>query len=272
MKKNIFGKKIGFIGVGNMAEAIVLGLIKSGFKAAKITVSDVNAGRLAYFSKKYGVAACSENLTTVKNSDIIVLAVKPHQVDEVLSQAGPAFDKKKLLISIAAGTRTKKIEKYLNGSPVVRSMPNTPALVGEGAFAICAGKRSSKKDMADAESLLGTCGIVVRVAEKDMDAVTAVSGSGPAYLFYAAEIMRNTAEKMGIDKNSARILVNQTLKGASKMLAESQYGPEQLRTNVTSKGGTTQAAFDVIMKNKLGGIFEKAMLAAMKRSAELSKK
>ena len=272
MKKNALDKKIGFIGAGNMAEALVSGLIKSGISHKIIFVSDIDEKRLKYFSKKYKVNKISNNILVVKNADVVVLAVKPYQIDDVLKETGGFFNKKKVLISIAAGTRIRKIEKYLGKVPVVRSMPNTPALIGKGAFAVSSGSYATTKHLKTAESLLGTCGIVIRFPETKIDAVTAVSGSGPAYLFYIAEIMRKTAQKMGLDKETAKKLVNQTLLGSSKMLVELKDEPDALRAKVTSKGGTTQAALDVLTKRKFAGIFEEAIFAAMKRSKKISDK
>jgi len=270
MKNNVFNKKIGFIGAGNMAEALVSGLIKSGFPSKKIFVFDIDKKRLGFFSKKYKLNKQADNVSVVKNADVIVLAVKPYHVEGVLKETGGFFNDKKLLISIAAGTKTKKIEKYLGKVPVVRSMPNTPALVGKGAFAVSPGRYASESDMKIAEKILGCCGLVVRVTESKIDAVTAVSGSGPAYLFYVAEIMRKTAQKIGLEKKIAKILVNQTLLGSSYMLAESAEEPDALRARVTSKGGTTQAALNVLKKKKFAGIFEEAILAAEKRSEEIA--
>ncbi|MFH0948229.1 MAG: pyrroline-5-carboxylate reductase [Elusimicrobiota bacterium] len=282
--KDALNKKIGFIGAGNIAEAIISGIIKSGIISENIFISDVSKKRLNYICKKYKVIKCYSNSDVVKYSDIIFLAVKPYQIEGVLEEIKDNFDadfcQHRFLISVAAGIKTSKIEKYLKQKKVsiVRVMPNIPVLFGEGAIAITAGRYSKKTDVRFVKKLLSSspkanlpgCGMVVVVAEKNMDAVTSVSGSGPAYIFYIAEIMRYTAEKLGLTKDVSKKLVYQTLFGASKMLVLSDAEPEILRQKVTSKGGTTEAAFKVLLGEKFGKIFEKAIFAAAKRSEELS--
>jgi len=230
----------------------------------------VSKKRLNYICRKYKVKKCYSNQDAVKYSDVFFLAVKPYQIEAVLKEIAGQVKQTQLVISIAAGIKTQKIENYLNKAHVVRVMPNTPALIGEGAIAICRGRSATSSDIKIAGKLLSSCGIVVDVAEKDMDAVTVVSGSGPAYIFYIAEVMRETAEKLGMQKDDAKKLVNQTLLGASKMLVLSGDEPENLRQKVTSKGGTTEAAFKVLAGKKFGKIFEKAIFAASQKSKELS--
>ena len=213
---------------------------------------------------------CVGNPAIVRRADIIFLVVKPYQIEEVLKEISGNVKQTQLVISIAAGIKTQKIEKYLKKTAVIRVMPNTPALIGSGAIAITPGRYAKKSDLQFAKKLLSSCGIVVDVTEKDMDAVTALSGSGPAYIFYIAEVMRETAEKLGMQKDVVKKLVNQTLLGASKMLILSDDEPENLRQRVTSKGGTTEAAFKVLLENNFGKIFEKAIIAAAKKSKEIS--
>ncbi len=272
--KGALNKKVGFIGVGNMAEAIISAIVKNGVPAKNVFISDINNARLNYISKKYGIVKCSNNLSAVKFSDIVFLTVKPHQITGVLEEIKDNFDadfcQHRLLISVAAGIKTQRIEKYLKKTAVIRVMPNTPALIGSGAIALTPGRYAKKSDLQFVKKLLSSCGIVVDVTEKDMDAVTAVSGSGPAYIFYIAEIMRKTAEELGLKKDVAKKLVNQTLLGASKMLILSDEEPENLRQKVTSKGGTTEAAFKVLMKKKFAKIFEQAIITAVKKSKEIS--
>ncbi|MFA5780143.1 MAG: pyrroline-5-carboxylate reductase [Elusimicrobiota bacterium] len=268
--KDVLDKKIGFIGSGYIAEAIISGIVKNCCSAKNIFISDINNSRANFVYRKYRVVKCSDNLSVVKFSDIIFVTVKPNQIADVLGEIAGNFDNRKLLISVAAGIKISKIEKYLKKTAVIRVMPNTPALIGSGAIAITPGRYAKKSDLQFAKKLLDFCGIVVDVTEKDMDAVTAVSGTGPAYIFYVAEIMRKTAEKLGMQKDVAKKLVNQTLLGASKMLILSDDEPENLRQKVTSQGGTTEAAFKVLLRENFGKIFEKAICAAMKRSKELS--
>lgn len=263
-------KKIGFLGAGNMAEAIISGIIKGGVSPKNIFISDVSVKRLNYIFRKYKVNKCTGNSEAVKFSDAVFLAVKPHQAADVLAESGGSLSGAKLLISVAAGVKTSKIEKYAEGAAVVRVMPNTPALIGGGAIAVTPGRYAKKADVLFAKKLLSFCGIVVDVSEKDMDAVTAVSGSGPAYVFYVAEIMIRTAVKLGLSRETAGKLVRQTLLGASGMLVSSIDEPEILRQKVTSKGGTTAAAFKILSAKKFGNIFEEAIVKAAKRSKEMS--
>lgn len=268
--KDVNNEKVCFIGAGNMAEALISGIIKSGISGKNILAYDVSSKRLNYISKKFGIKKTSGNIAAVKTSGIVFIAVKPNQVEEVLKEISCGVNGKKFVISIAAGIRTFKIEKYLKKIPVVRVMPNTPALLGMGAIAITAGKYAKSGALKIAEKLLSSCGIVVTVKEKDMDAVTAVSGSGPAYVFYIAELMKKTAVKMGLSEKTAKALVNQTLLGASNMLSASDETPEALRKKVTSKGGTTEAAFKHLLKKGFGNIFQEAIVAAQKKSKQMS--
>ncbi|MBN1385335.1 MAG: pyrroline-5-carboxylate reductase [Elusimicrobia bacterium] len=267
---DVKNKKIGFIGAGNMAEALINGIIKSGIPGRNILVSDINSKRLNYISKKFRIKKVPCNTAVVKASNIVFIAVKPHHVEEVLKKLSNSFNDKKLLVSIAAGIKTSKIEKYVRNIPVIRVMPNTPALLGLGAIAISRGKYAKFADMKTAEKLLKSCGVVVTVGEGQMDAVTAISGSGPAYIFYIAEAMRKTAVKMGLSEKNAKDLVNQTLLGASNMLIETGEEPEMLRKKVTSKGGTTEAAFKYLLKKGFANIFQKAILSAKNRAGKIS--
>ncbi|MEW6557307.1 MAG: pyrroline-5-carboxylate reductase [Elusimicrobiota bacterium] len=261
---------IGFVGSGNMAEAIISAIVKNGFSAKRVFISDIDNTRLNYVSQKYRVQKCGSNTEVVKQSDIVFLAVKPYQIEEVLKEISGLIKQTQIVISIAAGIRTQKIEKYLKKISVIRVMPNTPAVIGEGAIAICKGRYTKTKDMELAEKLLSYCGIVVKVSEKVMDAVTAISGSGPAYIFYIAEIIQKTAQKIGLQKKVAQKLVNQTLLGAAKMIILSDETPEILRQKVTSKKGTTEAAFRVLTKQNFAKILEQAIISAMKRAKNLS--
>ena len=270
MKDVLLNKKVGFIGCGNMAEAIISAITKNVVSSKNIFVSDVNIQRLNYVSSKYKLTKLPDNCHVVELSDIIFLAVKPYQIEDVLKETACCFNKSKIVISIAAGIKTSRIEKHLKKVPIIRVMPNTPALVGEGAIAITKGRYANFRHLDIAKKLLDLCGIVVTVDESQMDTITAVSGSGPAYIFYIAEIMQKTAKKLGLSEKIAKKLVNQTLLGASQMLVSSTDGPETLRQKVTSKGGTTEAAFKVLTNQGFAKIFEQAIFEAMKRSREIS--
>lgn len=264
-------QRVVFIGAGNMAEALVKGLRGSGLPAENIRVTDVRAERLEYFRATFGVTASMDNVAAVQGANLVVLAVKPQQFAAVLEDlrgAAPAA----LYVSIAAGIPASRIEAALGGhTRVVRVMPNTPALVGAGVSAICAGAHATEEDLALAESLLQSVGATVRVPEAQMDAVTAVSGSGPAYVFRVMEAMEAAARELGLEPDVARALVLQTVAGAGRLAVLSGRPPAALREQVTSKGGTTEAALRVMNERDLAGVFASAMTAAMERARELAR-
>lgn len=271
--KNLSSLKTVFIGGGNMAEALVAGMIREGLcKSGQITVTDVQQERLDLFSEKYSVAGSADNAVAAE-ADIVVLAVKPQQLPGVLESLCPVVKiRQTLFISIAAGIPTSDIESALGkGSRVVRAMPNTPALAGKGAAAICTGKYADEDDLELAEILLGAVGLVVRVKEDDMDAVTAVSGSGPAYVFLLIEAMQQAASNLGLDPEQSRDLVLATVEGAAVLCRETGIGADELRRRVTSKGGTTAAALGLLDQRKVFDALLDAMTAARNRARELSK-
>ena len=205
------------------------------------------------------------------DADVVLLAVKPQQMSAVLAPLKSAISNRTVFISIAAGMTTGRIEAELGGKArVVRVMPNTPALVGAGAAALAKGAHATDDDLTTAEAILGAVGITVRVEEKFIDAVTALSGSGPAYVFYVAEAMIKAGVAAGLDEALARKLAVQSVYGAGKLLVESGEKPEALRRKVTSPGGTTEAALKVMSERKLAEIFTEAIRAAEQRSRELS--
>jgi pyrroline-5-carboxylate reductase len=265
-------KTIAFIGAGNMGEALIRGLLDARtVEASQIIATDVRAERRDFLIKTFGVRAIDDNLQAVRAADIMVLAVKPQQVGEVLAGFKSAMSNGKLLISIAAGVTTARIERELGeGTRVIRVMPNTPALVGAGAAAMAKGAHATDDDLAIAESILGAVGICVRVEERFIDAVTALSGSGPAYVFYVTEAMIKAGVAVGLSEDLAKKLAIQTVHGAAKLLVKSGEEPESLRRKVTSPGGTTEAALKVMSERKLAEIFTEAIQAAEKRSRELS--
>ncbi|MCO5061981.1 MAG: pyrroline-5-carboxylate reductase [Kiritimatiellae bacterium] len=262
--------RIVFIGAGNMAEALVRGLVKSGVPPQSVTVTDLREERRDYFRASFGVSASADNCEAVRGAGVVVLAVKPQQfaaVLESLKGAAPGA----LIISIAAGITTGRIEAALgSGTRVVRVMPNTPALVGAGVSALCAGASAGSDDLAVAERLLAAVGATVRVEEAQMDAVTAVSGSGPAYIFRVMEAMEQAGVALGLSAGVARELVLGTVLGAARLAQESGRAPSELREQVTSKGGTTEAALRVLNERDLVGAFSAALAAAAARSRELA--
>ena len=207
----------------------------------------------------------------VLQSGVIILAVKPQDCLPVLQDVSRSFTKDKLLISIAAGLTTRFLEKNLPPSArVVRTMPNMPAFIAEGMTALCRGRYAKPADIRTASEIFKHVGATEVVPEKWMDAVTAVSGSGPAYVFLLAECLMNAAASLGLDKKLSRKLVRQTLQGSVHLLLESDEDAAALRARVTSKGGTTQAATDVFVKHKLEMIFKRALKAAESRARQLS--
>jgi pyrroline-5-carboxylate reductase len=265
-------ERIVFIGAGNMAEALVSGLIRKGIAGAdRIRVTDVREDRRAYFRAAYGVEGLADNRAAVADADVVVLAVKPQGMRGVLTEIQSAVTDRHLVISIAAGIPVRLIEESLtDGVRVIRSMPNTPALVGSGVAAICAGSRATDSDLERADQLLGATGAVVRVDEGLMDAVTAISGSGPAYVFYLMEAMLESAQRMGLEDQDALQLVTGTVEGAARLVRETGLSPAELRERVTSKGGTTAAALSVMKEEDIFDHLVTAIMAAEQRARELS--
>ena len=266
--------KIGFIGAGNMAEAIIKGIIDTKvYKAQDIIVSDISADRIRQLCDEYKVISAGSNPQLAKSVEILVLSVKPQSMQGVLDEIRGSVNKNLLIVSIAAGITTGRIQKVLGNVPVIRVMPNTPALVGQGAAAIYATKEAAGR-LKEVERIFSAVGVVVTVNdEKLLDAVTAVSGSGPAYFFLLMEEMIKAAEKLGLEKSAAQRLVLQTAKGAGFLAVEAakkNQSPDTLRKNVTSPGGTTEVALKVFSKYDFEKIVREALKAAAKRSRELS--
>lgn len=265
-------RKLVFIGAGNMAEALIKGLVAEGvLKATQITATDVRPERLSELSIRFGIHTSADNAAAVADADAVILAVKPQQMAEVLAGMKAAMPRSTLVISIAAGKTCATFEAALGeGTHVVRVMPNTPALVGAGASAVCRGCWATEDDLATAAKLLGAVGLVVRTEEAMMDAVTALSGSGPAYVFYLAEAMLEAARRLGLDPDIAKQLTAATIGGAARLMSESPEPPSVLRERVTSKGGTTAAALAVLNDRKVHDAVVEALMAAAARSKELS--
>ncbi|MFA5239502.1 MAG: pyrroline-5-carboxylate reductase [Phycisphaerae bacterium] len=265
---------IGFIGSGNMAEALIKGIIAAGlYKPANIFISDIRPGRLKQLAQKYKVRPAKDNSVLADKADIVVLSVKPQSMAEALKSIKDAVSNKQLVISIAAGVKTRRIAAVLGKAAIVRAMPNTPALIGEGASALFANAKA-KPMLKKAKAVFAAVGQVVVVGNEDLiDAVTAVSGSGPAYYFLLMEEMIKTAGKLGLPVSIAKDLVLQTAKGAALLAAEADRKgetPAQLRQKVTSPGGTTEAALKVMAKGEFGSLIESALKKARDRSRELS--
>jgi len=277
--------QIGFIGAGNMGEAMVGALIRADiFSPAMIMMSDVYQDRLEYMRKTYGVTVMSDNFRLFSESDIIVLAVKPQQMGQVLGdiagQKEYRISNRKRIISIAAGILIRKIEDALypplndasrQNLPIIRVMPNTPALVLAAMSGMSANRHADAGDIRITRTILESMGQVVEFEEKQLDAVTGLSGSGPAYLFYLAEAMIAGGIAAGLTPQNAETLTLQTLYGAVKLLTERKEPPEVLRRKVTSPGGTTEAAIKLMETHGVGKHIAEAIVAAANRSEELSR-
>lgn len=265
---------IGFIGSGNMAEALIKGIIRAGVCLPQdILISDVLPDRLDTLVAKYGVCRAQDNGALASTVDTIILSVKPQMLAAVLTEIKTNIGKNSLIVSIAAGKRITAITDALGEVPVVRVMPNTPALVGEGASAIYANKKA-KARLSEAVKLFSAVGRAVVVDNEDLiDAVTAVSGSGPAYYFLLMEEMIKVGIEMGLPADVAKDLVLQTAKGAAILAVEAANNgetPADLRRKVTSPKGTTEAAMEVFAKGDFGGLVKAALKRAQARSKELS--
>lgn len=264
---------IGFIGGGNMAEAVLKGLVGKGHAPQHLIVGEPVADRRDYLATQYQVEVTDSNLDVVAKSDVIVLAIKPQMVETVVPGFATAYDDSKLLLSILAGTSTATLETHLGGlAKVVRVMPNTPALIGQGAAAICAGSHASENDLAVAHELFSAVGAVVRVNEEQMDAVTAVSGSGPAYIFTVIEAMTEGGVLEGLDRETSLQLAIQTVIGSARLVAETSGAPMDLRDKVCSPGGTTLAAIEKLDAGGFGDTLVSGVRRAAERSRELGKK
>lgn len=267
-------RTIGFIGGGNMATSLMSGLIASGHSPQQIWVSDTSPAVLQSHRDNLNVNVSTDNLKIVEEVDVVVLAVKPQILRDVALQIAPVVQQKQsLVVSIAAGISQTSLALWLgNAVAVVRCMPNTPALVLTGATALHANSNVNEEQKDLAENILRAVGICLWVAnENDLDAVTAVSGSGPAYFFLMMEAMEKAALEMGLDEHTARLLVQQTALGAAKIALESAESPAQLRERVTSPGGTTQKAIETFQQNGFTELVAKALTAAKDRSIEMSK-
>jgi pyrroline-5-carboxylate reductase len=263
---------ISFIGGGNMATSLVGGLIADGRDPASIYVSDIDTAKLEALADAFRVQTSSDNEEAVSLASCVVFAVKPQVMAPVVkSVAVPAKAHRPRFVSIAAGVREPDILRWLGfDAAIVRSMPNTPSLVGSGATALYANAFVSAEQRSLAESVLRAVGLTLWIEDEDLlDAVTALSGSGPAYYFLLMECMERAGIALGLSKDHARMLTIQTAFGAAKMALESSDPPATLRTRVTSPGGTTERALDTLMAGGLEHLVQKALHAAHARSVEL---
>ena len=272
-KDTLAGRRIGFIGAGNMAEAIIRGLLESGaVKPGHITASDVVPERLHDMQTTYGINTMEDNAALVGGADILVLAVKPQVVGSVLTHIGPCTDDTKLVISIVAGLTVAAMAAGLGaGTRIIRTVPNTPVFVGEGMVALACDGPARDEDFTVAEALFAPVARIVSIEEKLMDAALGVSGSGPAYGFLMIEALSDGGVKMGLPRHIALELAAQTLLGAAKMCLESGRHPGQLKDMVTSPGGTTIAALHKMEAGGVRSALMDAVEAATRRSEELGR-
>jgi pyrroline-5-carboxylate reductase len=269
MKKS----KIGFIGGGNMAASLIGGLISDGFSADHILVAEPTTARRQELETKFSVRTTADNNELTASVDVVVLAVKPQILSDVCKGIATAAQKATpLFLSIAAGIRVVDIDRWLGcNCAIVRSMPNTPSLLKSGATALFANQRVDSTQHELAEGIMRAVGLTLWVDdETQLDAVTALSGSGPAYFFLLIEMLQQSGTRLGLPEQSARLLALQTAFGAAKMALESPDDPAELRRRVTSPGGTTERAIAILEQGKIRELFEQALGGARDRAVELA--
>ena len=263
--------RIAFIGAGNMASSLIGGLLAKGLDAARIRASDPGAETRARVSAEHGIELFSDNAQAVLDAGVIVIAVKPQVMKAVCQDLRAHLKPHQLLISIAAGITCTSLQNWLGNQPLVRCMPNTPALLGKGVSGLFATAAVTGEQRQQAEELLSAVGIAVWVdTEAQIDAVTAVSGSGPAYFFLLIEAMTDAGVKLGLPREVAKQLAEQTALGAAHMAVGSEVDAAELRRRVTSPAGTTEAAIKSFQADGFAATVEKALSAAAHRSAEMA--
>jgi pyrroline-5-carboxylate reductase len=278
-------KRIGIIGGGNMGEAFAGAMVQSGiFKPSHVTISDVRPDRLKILQETYGINVAHDNFRVFNSCQVLILAVKPQQMDDVLAGIAKhpefAINQKKLIISIAAGITIEKIERLLYENlddnsckmlPIIRVMPNTPSLVLQGVAGMSANMYARPEEISMTREILETMGSVVEFDERHLNAVTGLSGSGPAYIFYLIESMIAAGVELDLNYEDAKMMTLNTIKGAVALMEAYNETAEELRKKVTSPGGTTEAAFKILDENNVKQTFIKAIIAAATRASELSK-
>lgn len=264
-------KKIAFIGAGKMAEALISGVINSGtISPVGIIAGDIDAGRISHIQESFRVAVTTDNAEAVKDSEIIVLAVKPQNMDTILTELAAVDLAEKIIISIAAGVTVDRIRRKLTGKvKLVRVMPNAPALVGKGISALHFSGDFSEEEKRRVVSIFESIGEVVPMDESLIDQATAISGSGPAYFFYFVQKLIEAGEKTGLKPEIAARLVKATFYGSARLMESTAQEPERLIEMVASKGGTTEAALNSFEEGKISDIITGGVIAALNRAEEL---
>jgi pyrroline-5-carboxylate reductase len=265
------GLHVAVLGGGVMGETLVSAVLQAGWSADDVDVTERYASRATELSQRYGVNSSEANPTAARRADVVLIALKPAVVAPVLDEIAPALRPGTLVVSIAAGVPIAVYEQRLPaGTPVVRVMPNTPAVIGHGASAIAAGTHATEEHLALVERVLGATGLVVRVAEKDLDAVTAISGSGPAYVFYVIDALAEAGVLLGLTRELATRLAVATVEGSAALAQQSGDHPVVLRERVSSPGGTTVAGVRELDAHGVRAAFVAAAEAARDRSRELA--
>jgi pyrroline-5-carboxylate reductase len=264
-------RTIAFLGTGNMAEAIIKGLLRAGTaRPESIIATGRRPERLEEIKRAYGIRTTQDNLAAAREADIVVLSVKPQAMDKLVVQVAPALDQRKLIISVAAGVPIAALERRLGaGARIIRTMPNTPSLVGAGACALARGEHASEEDLAVASRIFQAVGITTVVEENLLDAVTGLSGSGPAYIFLVIEALSDAGVKVGLPRYTALKLAAQTVLGSAQLLIETNAHPGQLKDQVTSPGGTAIAGLHTLEAGGLRTTLINAVEAATRRAKEL---
>ena len=267
----IKGRSVGFVGAGNMGEALIKGLLAANLVPAEaIHATDVRLERLKELNRQYGIQVSSDTAELIRRADIVILAVKPQIMEAVLTEIAPAVTRRKLLISIAAGVSTAKIRALLHkDARLIRVMPNTPALVREGVTAVAKAEGLEADDLETAGEIFSAVGRVVVLGEELMDAVTGLSGSGPAYIAVVIESLADGGVQMGLDRITAMTLATQTVLGAATLLRETGLHPGALKDMVSSPGGTSIAGVAALEEGGIRTAFIKAVERATQRSREL---
>ncbi|MDI3328920.1 MAG: pyrroline-5-carboxylate reductase [Alicyclobacillaceae bacterium] len=262
---------LGFLGAGSIAEAMIRGLLRAGVVGSdQILVANRNNGeRLTRLADQYGVRRAARD-ELIRRSNVLILAMKPKDAAEALSEVRAQLSGEPLVISVLAGIPTDWIEERIGRPvPVVRAMPNTSCTVGESATALAAGRHAGESHLEIARVMFGAVGRVVVVPEDRLDAVTGLSGSGPAFLYYIVEALTEAGKAAGLDEETAKVLVEQTLYGAAKMIRETGESPAELRRQVTSPGGTTMAGLEVLDRRDVAGAVREAVWRAAERAREM---
>lgn len=263
--------RISFIGAGNMASSLIGGLLAQGVSASALRASDSNPEQCQRVSESLGIQTYADNAAAVQDADVVVLAIKPQGMKAVCQALAPHLNEQQLIVSIAAGISCESLENWLGPRALVRCMPNTPALLRQGVSGLFANPRVSADQRSQAEQLLGAVGTALWLDnEAQIDAVTAVSGSGPAYFFLLIEAMIAAGERLGLSRELASQLTQQTALGAARMVIESDVDASELRRRVTSPAGTTEAAIKTFQAGGFEALVEQALTAAAARSAELA--